>query len=145
MSPLTVSKLAELVGTSADALRYYERIGLLPEPARSASGYRLYDEAAADRVLFIKRSQRFGLRLEEIKELLEIKDVGQCPCGHTRGLLERRVAQLEVERAEIDRLHADIQQMLDQLPSAGAQEWRCGNELLQIRTNGDRSNEGGDT
>lgn len=121
MSPLTVSKLADRVGTSADTVRYYERIGLLPEPDRSPSGYRVYDEDAVERVQFIKYAQRFGLRLEEIGELLEIRERGLCPCGHTRRLLERRLAELDHDMAAMARLRRDIAQMLDELPPrAGA-------------------------
>ena len=116
MSRLTVSKLADRVGTSPDTLRYYERIGLLPAPDRSASGYRLYDDDAADLVGFIKRAQRFGLRLEEIRELVEVRERGLCPCGHTRVLLERRVAELDEEMAALARLREDISSMIDELP-----------------------------
>lgn len=121
MSPLTVSKLADRVGTSADTVRYYERIGLLPEPDRSPSGYRVYDEDAVERVRFIKYAQRFGLRLEEIGELLEIRERGLCPCGHTRRLLERRLSELDDDMAAMARLRRDIAQMLEELPArAGA-------------------------
>ena len=119
MSQLTVSKLADRVGTSADTVRYYERIGLLPEPDRSASGYRLYDDDAVARVQFVKYAQRFGLRLDEIAELLEIKEQGLCPCGHTRRLLERRLAQLDDDMAAMARLRRDIGQMLEELPRGG--------------------------
>lgn len=79
VTQLTVSKVAEQAGTSTDTLRYYERIGLLPAPQQSASGYRLYDGEALERLLFIKRSQSFGLSLDEIRELLEITERG---CVH---------------------------------------------------------------
>ena len=123
MSRLTVSKLAERVGTSPDTLRYYERIGLLPPPDRSPSGYRIYDDAAADLVGFIKRAQRFGLRLEEIRELVEVRERGLCPCGHTRVLLQRRVAELDEEMAALGRLRSDIGAMLDELPPGRAGDW----------------------
>lgn len=116
MARLTVSKLAERAGTSPDTLRYYERIGLLPEPDRSPSGYRLYDGATAELVGFIKRAQRFGLRLEEIRELVEVRERGLCPCGHTRLLLERRLADLDDEMTALARLRSDITDMLDELP-----------------------------
>ena len=135
MSQLTVSKLAEGAGISADSVRYYERIGLLPEPDRSPSGYRLYDHDALERVRFIKRAQRFGLRLEEIGELLDIRERGLCPCGHTRDLLVRRVAQLDEEIASLGRLREDVQQMLDELPEGDGPAWRCASELLQIGAN----------
>lgn len=118
MNRLTVSKLAERVGTSADTLRYYERIGLLPEPDRSPSGYRLYDAAVAELVGFIKRAQRFGLRLEEIRELVEVRERGMCPCGHTRVLLERRLADLDDEMRALARLRGDITELLDELSAA---------------------------
>ena len=134
MSQLTVSKLAEQAGTSADTVRYYERIGLLPETERSASGYRLYTDEAVERLRFIKRAQRFGLRLEAIGELLDVRRRGLCPCGHTRKLLENRMAELDDEMSSLARLRADIATMIDELPetppaSAG---WQCGSDLLQI-------------
>ena len=116
MSRLTVSKLAHRAGTSPDTLRYYERIGLLPAPDRSASGYRLYDDSAADLVGFIKRAQRFGLRLEEIRELVEVRERGLCPCGHTKVLLERRLTELDAEMTALARLRSDITGMLGELP-----------------------------
>ncbi|HEX6597073.1 MAG TPA: heavy metal-responsive transcriptional regulator [Acidimicrobiales bacterium] len=132
MSQLTVSKLAEGAGISADSVRYYERIGLLPEPDRSPSGYRLYDDEALDRLRFIKRAQRFGLRLEEIGELLDIRERGLCPCGHTRDLLVRRVVQLDEEIASLGRLREDVQQMLEELPEREGPAWQCSSEMLQI-------------
>ena len=71
---LTVSALADTVGLSADTVRYYERVGLLPPPARSAAGYRLYDQDAVGRLRLIKGAQRAGLRLREIGELLQVAD-----------------------------------------------------------------------
>lgn len=132
MSPLTVSKLAEEAGTSADTVRYYERIGLLPEAERSPSGYRLYDVEAVERLRFIKRAQRFGLRLDAIAELLDVRQRGLCPCGHTRRLLEGRVAELDDELASLARLRDDIARMLDE-PAGGG--WPCAGGLLQITTN----------
>lgn len=87
MAELTVSRLAREVGMTPDGLRYYERAGLVPRPARTATGYRLYDDAMADRLRFIKGAQRLGLRLREIKELLDVLDRGLCPCGHTEVML----------------------------------------------------------
>ncbi|MDP9005617.1 MAG: heavy metal-responsive transcriptional regulator [Actinomycetota bacterium] len=133
VSQLTVSKLASQVGTSSDTLRYYERIGLLPEPARSASGYRLYGDDAVERVRFIKRAQRFGLRLEEIGELLSIRERGMCPCGRTRRMLEAKVAELTEEMTALNRLRDDIQRMIDEhMPEADQESWQCGSSLIQL-------------
>ncbi|MCA1674455.1 MAG: MerR family DNA-binding protein, partial [Actinobacteria bacterium] len=132
MSPLTVSKLAEQVGTSADTVRYYERIGLLPETERSPTGYRLYGDEAVERMRFIKRAQRFGLRLEAIAELLEVRQRGLCPCGHTRRLLEERVAELDEELSALARLRDDISQMIVELPARAGADWQCSSDLVQI-------------
>ncbi|HVL04409.1 MAG TPA: heavy metal-responsive transcriptional regulator [Acidimicrobiales bacterium] len=132
MSQLTVSKLAEQVGTSADTVRYYERIGLLPETERSPSGYRLYGDEAVERLRFIKRAQRFGLKLEAIAELLDVRRRGLCPCGHTRRMLEERVAELDEEMSSLARLRADIATMIDELPEPGGGSWRCSSGLIQI-------------
>lgn len=133
MDRLTVSKLAERVGSTPSALRYYERIGLLPEPRRSSGGYRLYDEAAEERVRFIKRAQRFGLRLDEISDLLSIRERGQCPCGHTRDLLAARIAEIDEEMTGLARLREDIERMVEELPSSDDRgSWACGGALVSL-------------
>jgi len=145
MGKMTVSKLADQVGTSADTLRYYERIGLLPAPERSPSGYRLYDETAVELVTFIKTAQQLGLRLDDIRELSEIKERGMCPCGHTRALLQQRLANLDEEMAAIGRLRDDIEAMLE-VPSPASMQWQCTDDLLQIRpTKRPNTSKGGDT
>ncbi|MGI8873870.1 MAG: heavy metal-responsive transcriptional regulator [Egibacteraceae bacterium] len=133
MKDLTVSKLAERVGSTPSALRYYERIGLLPKPRRSEGGYRLYDAAAEERVRFIKRAQRFGLRLDEISELLSILERGQCPCGHTRQLLAARLTEIDEEMAGLASLRDDITRMVEELPAADERAgWGCASALVSI-------------
>jgi DNA-binding transcriptional MerR regulator len=108
------------VGTSPDTLRYYERIGLLPKPQRTPSGYRQYGEEWVDRLRFIKGAQRFGLRLDGIAELLQIRDQGLCACGHTRELLEARLTELDAEMATLGRLRDDIRTMMEGPTNASA-------------------------
>jgi DNA-binding transcriptional MerR regulator len=118
---LTVSGLANRVGVSPDAVRYYERLGLLSPPARSAAGYRRYDERAVQRLRFVKGAQRVGLRLREIAELLEVVDRGQCPCGHTEALLRERLAD---ERARLRRCGASWPGCSPKPPSRAARRKR---------------------
>lgn len=105
---LRVGELAEAVGVRTDTVRYYERAGLLPEPARTPSGYRAYDASAVDRMRFIQGAQRLGLRLSDIQQLLAIRDTGTCPCEPAEHLLCRRLAELDAEMARLagDRLSA---------------------------------------
>jgi len=98
---LRVSELAIRAGISPDAVRYYEKEGLIPHPARSGSGYRQFDEDAVERLHFIRGAQTLGLKLADIKELLAIRDRGACPCGHTQQLLEKRVAEIDQEMREL--------------------------------------------
>jgi DNA-binding transcriptional MerR regulator len=114
---LRVGELAEKVGVSADTVRYYERVGLLPRPERTAAGYRAYDEAATDRMLFIQGAQRLGLRLDDIRDLLTVRDTGQCPCEPAEQHLRRRLAELDAEMSRLAALRAEIVRMLHALPS----------------------------
>jgi MerR family transcriptional regulator, mercuric resistance operon regulatory protein len=126
---LTVAGLAARVGVSPDAVRYYERLGLLPPPERSTAGYRRYDQGAVQRLRFVKGAQRVGLRLREIAEL-EIVDRGQCPCGHTEALLRQRLAEVAVELARLGALRGELARLLAQAPEQGctvetAEGWWC--------------------
>jgi DNA-binding transcriptional MerR regulator len=123
---LTVSALADQAGLSADTVRYYERVGLLPEPARSAAGYRLYDQTAVGRLRLIKGAQRAGLRLREIGELLQVADQGQCPCGHTETLLLQRLAEVRAERDRLRALEADLVGLLERQPDPACPDLTAG-------------------
>lgn len=116
---LRVGELAEAVGIAADTVRYYERAGLLPPPARTPGGYRLYDPSAIDRLLFIQGAQRLGLRLREIVDLLAIRDTGACPCGPAAEVLRQRLAELDAEMARLARLRVQLVAMVDALPGEG--------------------------
>jgi MerR family copper efflux transcriptional regulator len=72
----TIGRAAERAGLSVDTLRYYEREDLLPSPRRTAARYRLYDQAAIDRLRFINRAKSLGFTLAEIRELLQLNDGG---------------------------------------------------------------------
>jgi DNA-binding transcriptional MerR regulator len=119
---LTVSALADTVGLSADTVRYYERVGLLSPPARSAAGYRLYDQDAVGRLRLIKGAQRAGLRLREIGELLQVADQGQCPCGHTETLLRERLTEVRNELERLRALESDLTRLLEQQPDASCRD-----------------------
>jgi DNA-binding transcriptional MerR regulator len=134
MPALTVSKLADQVGMTPDALRYYERTGLLPKPERTASGYRLYDGETADRLRFIKGAQRLGLRLREIRELLEVLDRGLCPCGHSEAMLRERVREVNEEVVRLRDLKRQLVQLLERFPAEecqGEAGWPCQEEFIR--------------
>ena len=132
---LTVSKVAAEVGLGRDTIRFYEQEGLLPPPERTAAGYRLYEASVVDRLRFIKGAQRFGLRLREIKELLEVRDKGLCPCGHTQQLLQGRIAEVDSELARLQRVRQELARMIQQYPVEACLEnpsdgWPCEIEFI---------------
>lgn len=115
---MRVGELAETAGTTPDTIRYYERAGLLPAPNRTTSGYRAYDESAIDRLQFIQGAQRLGLHLNDIRDLLAIRDTGTCPCEPAETLLKRRLSELDAEVARLSALRQEMVTMLDGLPQA---------------------------
>lgn len=132
---LTVSKLAAEAGLGRDTIRFYEQEGLLQAPERTQSGYRIYESSTVDRLKFIKGAQRFGLRLREIKELLEVRDKGLCPCGHTQDLLQKRITEVDEELARLQGLRRELAHMVDRYPAQECLEnpsdgWPCEVEFI---------------
>jgi MerR family transcriptional regulator, mercuric resistance operon regulatory protein len=115
---LTISDLTARTGVRPDTLRYYERVGLIPAPARTSGAHRRYDTRAVDRVQFIRGAQRLGLRLSDIRDLLAVRDTGACACEPAEPLLRHRIAEIDAEIDRLGRLRADLVAMADQLPSA---------------------------
>lgn len=115
---LRVGQLARIAGTTTDTIRFYEREGLLPPAERTATGYRDYGPEAADRLAFIQGCQRLGLRLSDIRDLLAIRDSGECPCEPAEEHLHRRIAELDAELERLTALRAEMSAMAAALPSA---------------------------
>jgi len=88
-------ELARLTGVSPDTLRHYERIGILPKPPRTASGYRIYPGDAADRVRLVQRALQIGFTLDELSEILRLRDDGGAPCGRVLKMTEEKLRQLQ--------------------------------------------------
>ena len=110
--PLSVGQLAARVGVRTDTIRYYERAGLLPEPSRTDGDHRRYGAADLDRLLFIRGAQRLGLRLSEIRELLLLRETGDCPCGPAETLLREHINEIDRETARLAALRAELSGMV---------------------------------
>ncbi|MDE2621643.1 MAG: heavy metal-responsive transcriptional regulator [Betaproteobacteria bacterium] len=94
---LTIGKLAKARGISPDALRYYEREGLLIPASKTESGYRLYDEDAVRRVRFIQHAQACGFTLVEIRELLHLRQSDHACCDDVRSRAVEKKLQLSAK------------------------------------------------
>lgn len=112
MGDITVGRIARAAQVDAWTVRFYEKSGLLPKAKRSPSGYRLYEPAVAERIGFIKKAQALGLRLEEIREILELADRGSCPCGHVRAILKAKLAELTRKIADLHVVQSGIRTAL---------------------------------
>jgi MerR family transcriptional regulator, copper efflux regulator len=102
---MRIGELARVSGASADTIRYYERIGLMPAPRRTPGGYREYPAGAANRIRIIRNAAQLGFPLQEIARVLRIRDSGGAPCRQVRdyarslvGGIEQRIAELQAER-----------------------------------------------
>lgn len=99
---MRIGQLAERIGVNPKTIRYYETIGLLPEPKRRPSGYRIYGADDLERVAFIRRAQQFGLRLDAIGETLALRDRGERPCDYVLGAVRRNLNDLDRRIAELN-------------------------------------------
>ncbi len=108
---MRIGELSDQSGVPTKTIRYYEDIGVLPEPPRSSSGYRDYDGGAAARLGFVRAAQSVGLTLGEIREILAIRDRGQPPCAHVARLIERHATDLAERIAALQRMQRDLQRM----------------------------------
>ena len=110
---MRIGELAERAGTTTKALRFYEQAGLLPAPCRTSSGYRDYEDAALDRLRFVKRAQAAGLTLAEVAEVIAAREQTGPPCGHVAALLDARAADLDARIADLHALRQEVQRLRD--------------------------------
>ena len=107
-------KLAQLAGVSADTLRHYERMGMLPPPQRSAGGYRLYPPSALDRVRMIRRALAIGFSLKELGRILRVREQGGAPCHEVRSMAGEKLRELEHRVEEMTALQRLLKGLLAQ-------------------------------
>jgi MerR family copper efflux transcriptional regulator len=108
-----IGELAARAGISTKAIRYYEQIGILTPPARTASGYRAYDQTALGRLGFVRAAQALGLTLGEIRQIIAFRDGGAAPCAHVTALLQQRAAELGARIAELQQLRGELEQLAE--------------------------------
>jgi DNA-binding transcriptional MerR regulator len=114
---MRIGELAQRAGLSTKALRFYEQAGVLPAPARTASGYRDYDETALARLGFVRAAQSAGLTLAEIRTIIEVREDQGRPCEHVTDLLDRHVAVLDRRIAELQATRAEVHRLRERATS----------------------------
>ena len=114
MNTLTIGQLARLAGVNVETIRYYQRIGLIHEPPKPASGYRHYPESMVETLQFIKRAKQMGFSLQEIAELIEL---GESACQRVRLRAEAKREQINTQIRELESLRQTLDQLIDQCHS----------------------------
>jgi DNA-binding transcriptional MerR regulator len=123
---LTIGQVAKATGVAAKTIRYYEEIGVLPAPSRTASGYRQYDEPGVQRLRFIRRARSLGLPLQQLKTLTVTLNGGPRPTLRPRllALVRGQLSAVKHQIAELQLLERELEQVL-QRPLAPTHERRA--------------------
>jgi len=111
---LKIGQLAKLSGTTTKTIRYYELLGLLHEPERTDSGYRLYEEQDVERLTFIRKAKSLGFSLTDIGETLTLYDSQQAPCIHVLALLDRKIQEIDQLMDELQELQQELQRLREE-------------------------------
>ncbi len=130
---MRIGELAQAAHTQVETIRYYEREGLLPEPARSESNYRIYGAEHAERLSFILHCRGLDMSLNEIRVLLRFKDAPTENCLAVNNLLNEHIGHVAKRIHELQQLEDQLKH-LRQLCLGGQDAQRCGilNELTEI-------------
>jgi DNA-binding transcriptional MerR regulator len=110
---MQIKNLSERTGVSAKTIRYYEAIGVLPPPRRLPNGYRTYDESDVNRLKFVLGARRLGFSLDDIREILAMRDRREAPCRVVLDLMQQRADEIARRITELQRLENDLRRLHD--------------------------------
>lgn len=129
---LKVGMVAKAAGVGVQTLHYYERLGLLRKPERSAANYRLYSAEAIRRVQFIKKAQAIGLTLEETKQILDLKEHGRAPCRKVAELGEKHLQEIDIRLGQLRKYRRALTQALSDWQKENTTERECAGEFCDL-------------
>lgn len=110
-TPATIGALSEGTGVNIETIRYYERIGLLPPPPRSAGRHRQYEDAHRQRLVFIRRARELGFSLDEVRALLGLGGGHDLTCGEVRALTQHHIAAIRDKIRDLKRLERTLSEL----------------------------------
>jgi MerR family transcriptional regulator, mercuric resistance operon regulatory protein len=111
---LTIGALSEHTEVNVETIRYYERIGILPEPPRSAGGHRLYANEHKQRLVFIRRSRALGFSLRQVRVLLGLSNGRRMTCAKVKSMTEQHIADIRRRVKDLKRLERVLRDMAAQ-------------------------------
>jgi DNA-binding transcriptional MerR regulator len=116
---LKIGEVSKQSGIDIEALRFYEKSGLLDKPSRTFSGYRVYGPEILERLTFIKQAQALGFSLDEIKRIVDDARTGQSPCDEVREIVRRRLEELDERMREMRRYRKELADTLEEWNKLG--------------------------
>ena len=119
---MLISELGKRLNINPKTIRYYEEIGLLPEPARTPTGYRVYGEQDVERLAFILRAKALDFSLEEIREILALRERGEAPCPYVLHQIEAKIAEVDRKIEQLRQLRAELEELREEAAALPAEE-----------------------
>src|SRR5215208_762548 len=116
---LKIGEVSKRSGVGVEALRFYEKGGLLDKPSRTYGGYRVYGEEVLERLAFIKQAQALGFSLEEIRQIVDDARKGESPCDEVREIVRRRLEELDERLRELQRYRKELKRTLEEWDEVG--------------------------
>lgn len=116
---LRIGQLADATGVTSDTVRFYERQKLLPKPSRMGGGYRIYDRDAVGRLNFIRKAQRMGFSLDQIKSIFSERDRGKAPCESVLAMTRKRLEEVETELKHLQKTRRSLNRYLKEWENSG--------------------------
>ena len=116
---LKIGEVSKRSGIGIEALRFYEKSGLLDRPSRTYSGHRVYGEEVLERLAFIKQAQALGFSLDEIRRIIDDARKGKSPCDEVREIVRRRMAELDERLRGLHRYRKELKATLEEWDEVG--------------------------
>ena len=125
MKPLLIGKVAELAGVGIQTVRFYERRGLIEEPPRKDSGYRLYSEEVVSRLRFIKRAKDLGFSLKEIADLMSLRLDPSSSCNDVKERAEGKIRDIEEKVEDLTRMKSALVELTNSCDDVAGSSREC--------------------
>lgn len=112
MNRFFIGDIAKRFGLNPRTIRYYETIGILPKAKRIESGYRVYDDKTIEKLEFILKAKTIGLKLDEIKEIIQLHEKGEVPCKCTKEFIRNKIAEIDEKITNLTELKSRLTELL---------------------------------
>ena len=131
---LTIGEMGKATNTKIETIRYYERIGLLPKPARTSSNYRDYGQAELGRLSFIRRSRDLGFSLDQVRTLLGLSDDRNRDCAGIDQVANQHLVEVDRKIADLRALRRELRDVIDSCDGGTVAECRIIEALGPVPT-----------